>query len=247
VYQDWAARTKQNLPPVGRLGGGYDYEVWIDHLGIPTIQMSFDYLESGNYHSSYDDLYFEEHWGDPGYLHHAAMTKLAGITALRLASADILPFQYSHYAGEVAGYLTDLNTRLQKLHPDTKLNFDRELGQARAWGKAAAALEGTGEAILAGNSSIPPALSGQVTFINQRLMQQERDLTQPKGLPGRPWFRHVIYAPGLYTGYGVQYLSALEESIAAGDWAKVRNYGALLNNSLRTATNTARTAGARGE
>ena len=86
-----------------------------------------------------------------------------------------------------------------------------------------------------------------MAFINQRLMQQERDLTQPKGLPDRPWFRHVIYAPGLYTGYGVQYLSALEESIVAGDWAKVRNYGALLNNSLRTATSTARAAGVRGE
>jgi len=247
VYQDWAARTKQDVPPVDRLGGGYDYEVWIDHLGIPTIQMSFDYLGSGNYHSSYDDLYFEERWGDPGYLHHAAMTQLAGITALRLASADILPFQYSRYAGEVAGYLTDLNTRLQELYPNTMLNFDRELRQARAWGAAAAALEGKSEAILASNSSIPPALSGQMSFINQRLMQQERDLTQPKGLPGRPWFRHMIYAPGLYTGYGVQYLSALEESIAAGDWAKVRNYGALLNNSLRTATNTARAAGVRGK
>ena len=247
VYEDWAARVKQEVPTIDRLGGGYDYEVWIDHLGIPTIQMSFDYLESGNYHSSYDDLYWEEHWGDPGYLHHAAMAKLAGITALRLANADILPFRYSRYAGEVSGYLTELNTRLQKLYPDTKLNFDRELAQAGAWGTAAAALEGKSEAILAGNDAIPPALSGQVAFINQRLMQQERDLTQPKGLPDRPWFRHVIYAPGLYTGYGVQYLSALEESIAAGDWAKVRNYGALLNNSLRTATSTARAAAARGE
>jgi N-acetylated-alpha-linked acidic dipeptidase len=247
VYVDWVERTGQPVPTIDRLGGGFDYEVWIDHLGIPTIQMSFDYPGAGNYHSTHDDLYFQDHWGDPGYLHHAAMARLAGITAMRLASADILPFQYSRYAGEVSGYLTDLNTRLQTQYPDTKLNFERELAQARAWGAAATRLEDKSEAILAGNSSIPPALSGQVSFINQRLMQQERDLTQPKGLPGRPWFRHVIYANGLYTGYGVQYLSALEDSIAAGDWAKVRNYGALLNNSLRTATNSARVAGARGE
>jgi N-acetylated-alpha-linked acidic dipeptidase len=64
VYEDWAARVQQEVPTIDRLGGGYDYEVWIDHLGIPTIQMSFDYLASGNYHSSYDDLYWEEHWGD---------------------------------------------------------------------------------------------------------------------------------------------------------------------------------------
>ena len=125
------------------------------------------------------------------------------------------------------------------------MSFARELLQADAWKAAATRLEARTEAILAGNSSIPSSLSRQVAFINERLMQQERDLTQPKGLPDRPWFRHVIYAPGLYTGYGVQYLSALEDSIAAGDWAKVRNYAALLNNSLTVATNTARVAGAR--
>jgi len=247
VYDDWVERTGQSVPAIDRLGGGFDYEVWIDHLGIPTIQMSFDYSGAGNYHSTHDDLYFAEHWGDPGYLHHAAMAKLAGITAMRLASADILPFEYSIYAGEVSGYLTALSTNLQTKYPDAELNLERELAQADAWGAAASALETRTETILAGNSSIPPALSGQVAFINERLMQQERDLTQPKGLPDRPWFRHVIYAPGLYTGYGVQYLSALEDSIAAGDWAKVRNYAALLNNSLTRATNTARVAGTRAK
>ncbi len=247
VYEDWVTRTGQEEPTIDRLGGGFDYEVWMDHLGIPTIQMSFDYPGAGNYHSAYDDLYFAERWGDPGYLHHAAMAKLAGIAALRLANADILPFQYSRYAGEVGGYLTALNTRMQKQYPEASLSFERELAQAGAWGEAAAALEGMSEAILASNPSIPPALARQVNFINRRLMQQERDLTQPKGLPGRPWFRHVIYAPGLYTGYGVQCLSALEDSIAAGDWSKVRNYAALLNNSLTSATNTARTASARGK
>jgi len=245
VYEDWVERTGQSVPAIDRLGGGFDYEVWIDHLGIPTIQMSFDYPGAGNYHSTHDDLYFAERWGDPGYLHHAAMAKLAGITAMRLASADIMPFEYSNYAGEVSGYLAELNARLKTQHPDSALSFERELAQACAWGVAATVLEARTEAILEGNSSIPPALSRQVAFINERLMQQERDLTQPKGLPDRPWFRHVIYAPGLYTGYGVQYLSALEDSIAAGDWAKVRNYAALLNNSLTVATNTARVAGAR--
>lgn len=236
VFEDWAARSGQASPPIDRLGGGYDYEVWIDHLGVPTIQMVFDYLESGNYHSAYDDLYFMDHWGDPGYLHHAAMAKLAGIAALRLANADILPFQYSRYAAEVSGYLDRLSAS------QTAVSFAREAEQAEAWKSAALDLEAGSAALLGENPSIPSALAGKVAFINDRLLQQERDMTQPKGLPGRPWFRHIIYAPGLYTGYGVQTLPALEDALAASDWPTVHNYQALLHNSLTNGANTAATA-----
>lgn len=133
VYDDWAARSGRPVPPVDRLGGDYDYEVWIDHLGIPTIQMVFDYIASGNYHSTYDDLYFMEHWGDPGYLHHAAAARLAGIAALRLANADILPFQYSRYAAEVSGYLNALDRRQVELYGQVRESFALEVAQAQAW------------------------------------------------------------------------------------------------------------------
>lgn len=238
VYEDWADRSGGEPPFVDRLGGGYDYEVWIDHLGIPTIQMSFDYAASGNYHSSYDDLYFQENFGDPGYLHHAAAARLAGITALRLANADILPFQYSSYAREVSGYLDRLNARQIELYGEEKVSFAREMAQAQAWQSAAAGLEEMSEEILTANPSIPPDLVRQVAFINERLLQQERDLTHEKGLPGRPWFKHMIYAPGMYTGYAVQYLSAVEDMLVMGEWSKVNNYRALLHNSLTKVTNT---------
>jgi N-acetylated-alpha-linked acidic dipeptidase len=241
VYDDWKARSGQPRPSVDRLGGGYDYEVWIDHLGVPTIQMVFDYIASGNYHSAYDDLYFLEHWGDPGYLHHAAMAKLAGTAALRLANADILPFQYSSYAGEVASYLETLNTEQVNQYGNVVVSFSREIAQASAWKQAALNLENKAGTILAANPFIPDTLAGMVAFINQRLLQQERDLTQAKGLPDRPWFRHMIYAPGVYTGYAVQTLPALQDLLAAGQGTKVHNYEALLHNSLTTATNTAAT------
>jgi N-acetylated-alpha-linked acidic dipeptidase len=242
VYEDWLSRSSRSVPFIDRLGGGYDYQVWIDHLGVPTIQMVFDYLACGNYHSAYDDLYFMEHWGDPGYLHHAAMAKLAGITALRLANADILPFKYSSYASEVASYLGSLNTQQEKLYGDVVVSFAREMAQATAWQHAAADLETQTESMLDANPSIPKALAEKVAFINRRLLQQERDLTQAQGLPDRPWFRHIIYAPGVYTRYAVQYLPALEDSLETGEWSKVRNYKALLHNSLKTVTNTSSTA-----
>lgn len=241
VYDDWYARSGNKLPRIGRLGGGSDFSVFLDFIGVPCINMGFG-SPGGVYHSAYDDLYWMENWGDPGYLHHAAMARIAGIAALRLANADILPFEYSRYAGEVSGYLDRLNTRQVDLYGEVVVSFSREMKQAEAWQQAATVLEGEAESILESNPSIPRKLLGKVEFINERLIRQERDLTQPKGLPDRPWFKHVIYAPGLYTGYAVQYLSALEDSLVMGEWAKVRNYKALLHNSLTTATNTAKTA-----
>jgi N-acetylated-alpha-linked acidic dipeptidase len=241
IYDDWYARSGNRVPRIGRLGGGSDYSVFLDFIGVPSISMGFG-SPGGVYHSAYDDLYFNDNWGDPGYLHHAAAARVAGLAALRLANADILPFDYAKYAGEVSGYLNRLNNLQLDLYGEVVVSFTREMEQAEAWQGAAADAQAVAEAILEANPSIPPELEGQVVFINDKFIRLERDLTQAKGLPDRPWFKHVIYAPGLYTGYAVQYLSALEDSLVMGEWPKVRNYKGLLNNSLTTATNTSKTA-----
>ncbi len=84
-----------------------------------------------------------------------------------------------------------------------------------------------------------PRVAQRLASVNDRMLRQERDLTQPKGLPERSWFKHVIYAPGLSTGYAVQTLPALEEALADRDWPRVRSYAALLHDALTRATNTA--------
>ena len=234
VYEDWATRGAR----VGRMGGGSDYQSFLQYIGVPSISMAFGGTSGGNYHSTTDDLYFMDNWGDPGYLHYAAMARLAGITALRLANADVLPFVYSKYAGEVVGYLDQLKAK----YPQYDLNFDKEKKQAAAWQQEALRLEGEIDVLLTAGNSIPPKLVGKVDFINAKLITMERDLTQAKGVPGRTWYKHMIYTPGLYTGYAVQYLAPLEDSIMAEEWAKVNNYKALLHNSLTKATNTAKTA-----
>jgi N-acetylated-alpha-linked acidic dipeptidase len=166
VFDDWVARTGETEPSIGRLGGGYDYEVWIHHLGIPTIQRSFDYAASGNYHSSYDDLFFQQTWGDPGYLHHAAMAKLAGITAMRLASADILPFQYSTYAEQVSGYLDRLNAPggvVRGSCGELRTGDGAGAGMGRGIGGAGKPKRGD-----AGGLPLHPALPGQAGGVHQR-------------------------------------------------------------------------------
>ena len=242
VYADWVARAGNSRPRIGRFGGGSDYSVFINHIGMATMSFSFS-TSTGSYHSAYDDLYLMQNFSDPGYLHHAAAARVAGLIAMRLASADILPFRYSQYATAVSGYLNNLKRLQMQLYGKEVVSFDREMEQSQAWQQAAAAAEGKIDSILASNSAgIPPALVGQVEFINDKLIRQERDLTQAKGVPGRPWFKHMIYATAVYQGYAVEYLPALADMVTAGDWAKVRNYKALLHNSLTTATNTAKTA-----
>ncbi|MCL7451804.1 MAG: M20/M25/M40 family metallo-hydrolase [Anaerolineae bacterium] len=241
VYDDWSARQGGNVPRIGRLGGGSDYSVFLDFLGVPSISMGFG-SPGGVYHSAYDDLYFMENWGDPGYLHHAAAARVAGLAALRLANANILPFEYSKYAGEISGYLDRLNNLQIDLYGEVMVDFGREMQQAQAWQATATEAEARAAEILDSNPSLPQDLEGTVVLINDKFIRLERDLTQAKGLPDRSWFKHVIYAPGLYTGYAVQYLSALEDSLVMGEWPKVRNYKALLHNSLTTATNTSQTA-----
>ena len=190
------------------MGGGSDYQSFLQYVGVPSISMAFGGTGGGNYHSTTDDLYFMDNWGDPGYQHYAAMARLAGITALRLANADVLPFVYSKYAGEVVGYLDQLKAK----YPQYDLNFDKEKKQAAAWQQEALKLEGEIDALLTAGNSIPPKLVGKVDFINAKLITMERDLTQEKGVPGRTWYKHMIYTPGLYTGYAVQYLAPLEDS-----------------------------------
>ena len=114
------------VPNIGRMGGGSDYQPFLQFVGVPSISMGFGGTGGGNYHSTTDDLYYMDNWGDPGYKHYAAMARLAGIAALRLANADILPFVYSKYAGQVAGYLDPLKAK----YPQYDLNFDREKAQA---------------------------------------------------------------------------------------------------------------------
>ncbi len=228
-------------PRIGRLGGGSDFQPFIDHLGIASISMGFSGT-SGAYHSAYDDLWRMLTFDDTNYTHHAAMAQLAGIAAMRLASADVLPFRYSQYAASVSSNLETLNQLQVQLYGKEVVSFDREREQATAWGTAAAGLEDKVDALLAANSSLSPAQANQAAFINEKLIRQERDLTQAKGVPDRPWYKHMIYSTSILSGYDVETLPALTDMVKSGDWAKVRNYQALLHNSLTTATNTANTA-----
>jgi N-acetylated-alpha-linked acidic dipeptidase len=225
VYDAWRARPRERtvrsyaVPggaaevPFGLLGGGSDYMVFLQHLGVPSLDMIFD-GPYGVYHSVYDNFRWMDRFGDRGFHYHAAMARLWGLLALRFANADILPFDYALYAGELATYLEGLEKTAsgeffrEELHP--------LIEKAREWKNAAATVSAHLEAWRKGGKGAAPELNPALRAkINTAQMAQERALLHDEGLPDRPWFRHLIYAP--LPSYEAQTLPALRSALEAGD------------------------------
>jgi N-acetylated-alpha-linked acidic dipeptidase len=229
VYRVWKAYENRD-PQLGRLGSGSDYTPFLDHAGVPSLDASFGApAGGGTYHSAYDNADNVERHLDPGYLGHLGSARIAGVTALRLANADVLPLRYSEYAAAVSSYV-------RALQPQTPVELRTLLTAARRWRQAARRLEaGASELLEAGATS-----SREIARINTALMGQERALAPTRGLPGRPWFRHRIYAPGLDSGYDASYLPGLRDAIDRGDDRTARAQRDRLLESLRAATRLAR-------
>lgn len=235
VYDVWKG-DDEAAPEIDRLGSGSDYTAFLDHVGVPSFEAGFTAPASGGtYHSAYDDTYNMERYLDPGYLGHAGSARVTGTSALRLANAEVLPFHYSDYATAVAGYVAEL----QRVQAETPGAAQVELGilleAAESWRAASERLEATADGLLADGAADGRAIAR----VNRALMRQERALTTSQGLPDRPWFRHQIYAPGLVTGYAVQYLPGMRDAVEQGDEETARTYRDLLLDSLRDATRLA--------
>ena len=197
-----------------RLGSGSDYTVFLNFIGVPVVDMAFDGAY-GVYHSQYDDHLWVSRIGDPGFKYHEAMTKLWGVMALRLANADALPLDYRPYASAVAGFESELEAAWTKNAPtpDASAVFEPLRAAVSRFAQAANAAAGAQSAALASGDP------SQLEAINHRLMRAERGLLDPDGIPGRPWYRHQIYAPKFT--YAPDLLPALGEAIEAGDSAAV--------------------------
>jgi N-acetylated-alpha-linked acidic dipeptidase len=237
VYDAW--RGNAPAPTPERLGSGSDYTVFLDHLGVPSMVVG-ESTPGGEYHSAYDDTRQTEMFLDPGYLGHQTASRASGVTALRLANADALPLRYSDYAKAVDGYVAELQ-QIQASNPDTssQVPLTNLRKAAQDWGTASSALEAHAADLVSDNS--PP--QGQLNKVNRALMTQERQLLTSGGIPGRPWFRHQVYAPGINTGYAAQFLPGIRDALDAGDDATVAKYRDLLIDSLHAATRTAQSAG----
>lgn len=228
---------------IGALGSGSDYTPFLQHLGIASMNIGFGGEDGGgSYHSIYDSFDHYTRFNDPGFKYGIALSKVCGHAVLRLANADTLPFEFTNFTDTVGNYMNEVTRLTDSMRDDTKrinqlissgmwqsvqnpkdglmapkikdevppINFD-PLKNALTRLKDSSSFY---QRVSTGKQPNPAAQKA----LDEILYKTERVLTRTEGLPRRDWFRHQIYAPGFYTGYGVKTLPGVREAIEQRDW-----------------------------
>jgi N-acetylated-alpha-linked acidic dipeptidase len=246
LYDGWLARVREQspardgqpivkTPPVGALGSGSDYTAFLDHVGIASMDIGLNGRGGdGTYHSTYDNPTWFKKFIDPQFKYSVLASQVTGVALLRLADAEVLPFDYESYGRQILEYVSEIEQQAVKASAEDakKVDFAGLRAAADAFAQAGAAIRTRGEALL----STPE--KSELAQVNRRLMTAERDLIDPAGLPDRPWYRHVIYAPGLYTGYGVKTIPGVREAIDAGNFTRAAEQARVAIRALQRAART---------
>jgi len=215
-----AAQVKTDVS-VGDLGSGSDYTVFLQHLGVPSADMSSTGAY-GVYHSAFDNFTWFKKFADPDFLYEQQMARMLGVEVIRMSQADVLPYDYEEYGKEVADYIQAAKKKSDGEFGAKSPNFTDAI-------RAAAQFEQAGVKILNRQRNG----SGDAATLNAKLRQAERALLIPEGLPGRTWFHHPIYAPGRYTGYAAVVIPGINESIDKHDLETTRQQLAALTEALK--------------
>jgi N-acetylated-alpha-linked acidic dipeptidase len=231
------------------LGSGSDYTAFLQHDGVASLNIGFGGEDQGGiYHSIYDDFYWFTHFSDTEFVYERALAQTGGTAIMRLADADLLPFEFGDFADTVQIYLKELKALSQKMQDDiSERNREIEEGVFKATDDPKrplvppaveavpphlnfAPMENAMEALSRSAGEYRKALehantdggaalaSASLAEVNKMLIESERKLTNAEGLPNRPWFKHQLYAPGFYTGYGVKTVPAVREAIELKKW-----------------------------
>jgi N-acetylated-alpha-linked acidic dipeptidase len=201
---------------VGDLGSGSDYTPFLQHLGVPALDLSFGGAY-GVYHSIYDNFEWMQKFGDPNFTYSVAAAQIYGTLALRLTESDLLPFAFDDYASALQIHLADLELELKKGDTPARLSFESVKGSAARFTETARLLETR----LASASTNGGVERERILATNRALMAVERSFLLDAGLPGRSWFRHAFYAPGVYTGYSAVIFPGVREAALRKDWGAV--------------------------
>jgi N-acetylated-alpha-linked acidic dipeptidase len=241
------ARTRSDLR-ISALGSGSDYSAFLQHAGVPTLNLSFAGLDDseGIYHSIYDDYYHFTKFLDTDFVYGRALAQTVGSLVIRLADASVLPFEFTSLADTVQTYVSDLEAQLKNRQTEVK-----ELNQQIEEGVFTAIADPRRQTTAPVVESVPPSINfapldnaasalsqaadrykksleaarsrltpDQIRAINKGVIQSERHLTDTGGLPRRPWYRHMLYAPGFYTGYAVKTMPGVREALEQKNYAE---------------------------
>jgi N-acetylated-alpha-linked acidic dipeptidase len=198
---------------IGALGAGSDYVAFLDYAGIASTNEGLGGMDqAGIYHSVYDTNYWYNHFSDKTRIYGQALSQFTLTALMRLADADVAPFEFSHFAQTVTGYLDEIER--EAANKGEPLKFPGVRQQLQAMTDNSQKYESALRTLLARTSLD----TGRIEELNKTLIETERALTRPDGLPNRSWYKHQIYAPGFYTGYGVKTLPGIREAVDAGQW-----------------------------
>jgi len=237
VYEAWRnehgegnEHRPSNAPPdgdvrVGDLGSGSDFTPFLQHVGVPSTDIGSG-GPYGVYHSVFDNYAWFTMNADPHFVYLQQMARVLGLEAIRMADTEMLPYDYVPYAREITSYIETAKKKAgeEKL---TSVDFAPALG---AVGRFASAAEHV--------NSVEKSAGADTTKINKALRQAETDLMSPAGLPNRPWYRHVIYAPGEYTGYAAVVIPGVTEAVQAKNAERASQQLGVLTEALDRAART---------
>src|SRR5882762_26211 len=242
LYEAWRATRMRNskaaTPPSDsglvetRIGSGSDHTVFLNHLGRPVINLGFS-GEYGVYHSMYDDHYWMSHIGDPTFEYHVTLTRMWGLVALRLANADILPFDFGFNGSALEQFLRELE---QKNNLKSHLNLKRLHELIAQFERAGNSLRDAA----AHDLILDQASAEKLQHLNTQLLQVESNWLDPAGIPGRPWFQHLLYS-SRFT-YAHLEFPGLTEAVEKADWKLAAQQAALLETALEKNTELLRSA-----
>jgi len=242
---------------IGALGSGSDYTPFLQHLGIASLNIGFGGEdESGSYHSIYDTYAHYMRFGDPDLSYGITLSKAGGHAMMRMANADTLPFEFNNFAETVGRYVSEVEALADNMRSETR-NTDHLLASGilksvqdpkrnltlpqpkdnvpylnfaplqNAFAKLQDSSRNYQRAVASKTSSVKDRRA-----LDEILYRAERALIRPEGLPRRDWFKHQIYAPGFYTGYGVKTLPAIREAIEQRDWKEAEQQIEVVSKTL---------------
>jgi N-acetylated-alpha-linked acidic dipeptidase len=216
------AQVKKDVP-VGDLGSGSDYTVFLQRLGVPSTDVSSS-GPYGVYHSVFDNYNWFTKFADPDFVYEQQMARVYGLELLRMADADVLPYDYEEYGKEISAYIDAAKKKAEGKFPGKAPDFTTASDAAKH-------LIDAGTAMLKKQNNS----GSDAVRLNQVLRQTEHALLIPEGLPNRPWYRHAIYAPGVYTGYAAVVIPGVNEAIDGGDLDRTRQQIAALAAAVNRA------------
>jgi N-acetylated-alpha-linked acidic dipeptidase len=248
---------------INALGSGTDFTAFLDHIGVATLDLGYGGEdEQGIYHSIYDDFYWYMHFSDYDFVYGRALSQTAGTSVMRLADAEILPFDFVDFADTIQTYAKDLQKLLADKQEEIRernqeldegvfkatldprrptvappreevpphLNFAPLQNAAEALARSA---EHYHQALLHRQAALSDTQASSLQALNQQLIESERKLTNNDGLPRRPWYKHLLYAPGVYSGYGVKTVPGVREGIELKKYAEADQEIARVGKALQ--------------